>query len=382
MTDHTFQIIAPTDLALRCFHEAGHAAATYQVGGHVVLIDTNTGIPHLPAKTTAQRPEEGKHVIAAAGFAIEYLLFKQQRLVDGSGAPLSEKAFINQAFDNAIEDKIAFFGEDCALPDGTWPEEIDRYFMNFAIQKVAPTLERLFPAIEKLANALGISRRVNREKIEEILLTVDVRQRAYAFGKRDSTSVRLQTGNIGSCYVLYGKDEKNGVIFLSHFDTVLCVFGLPAIINDLRVAGCDLKNFKLYVSSGVWPWPFAIPPATGLFLAMFPERCPSLAPWERYLAAGALIGFGIIFLGTGLFLYLAWLLLWCRTRRFPKFRWYRTANPTKTAEVIVDSRPDVEPVEQLERAPEKSRWTALAGRWFGLRKADRSAILSPASEQD
>jgi len=76
-------------------------------------------------RTDEQRPH-----IALGGFAAEYLLFKADRLQKQDGQPPSEKEFIDFAIGNASEDRINFFGADHSGPDGFWPEDVDRKFMN------------------------------------------------------------------------------------------------------------------------------------------------------------------------------------------------------------------------------------------------------------
>jgi hypothetical protein len=161
--------IATTDLAYVCLHEAGHAAATYHVGGSVEFIELIYAEGKTEGMTRAHRPPEGARTIAAAGFAAECVLFRANRLTTEDGTPLSQKAFIDGSMNNASKDKVSFFGKNYIQPDGTWPEHMDVEFMNFAIGQVQPLLRATFPRLEDLAAALGSTGRVEQEQIERIL---------------------------------------------------------------------------------------------------------------------------------------------------------------------------------------------------------------------
>ena len=84
-----------TDEHYICLHEAGHAAATYLSGGHVELMELISG-PHSTgkARVTAYRPNDKRKIIACGGFAVEYLLFVDKRIVDEGGQLIKEKSFI------------------------------------------------------------------------------------------------------------------------------------------------------------------------------------------------------------------------------------------------------------------------------------------------
>lgn len=161
--------IAITDLTYVCLHEAGHAVATYAVGGTVECLELPKEHAKARGVARANRPQDQSHIIAAAGFAVEYLLFQANRLLAADGTPLSQKAFIDAAMDNSSGDRISFFGSDETQPDGMWPAELDKFYMNFAIGKVVPLLEPMLLQIEELAAALESQGRVEQEQIERIL---------------------------------------------------------------------------------------------------------------------------------------------------------------------------------------------------------------------
>lgn len=161
--------IALTDSVYVCLHEAGHAAATYAVGGTVEFIEILTDHAKARGRARANRPPHDAQTIAAAGFAVEYLLFQADRLLAEDHTPLSEKSFIGESMKNSSEDKILFFGSNEMLADNTWPEELDWIYMNYAIGRVVPMLSPMLKQIEKLAAALEMQGKVEQEQIEHLL---------------------------------------------------------------------------------------------------------------------------------------------------------------------------------------------------------------------
>lgn len=150
-------------------HEAGHAVATYNWGGHVNLIEIPTEPGEYEGRTSAYRPPAAQRFIACGGFAVEYLLFDSGRLTTSDGAPLTQKEFVKPALVNAWKDKQSFFGGDFEGEDGCWPEHYDREFMEFAVTIVAPRLRRRFDEIEAIAQALKTKRLLVRADIEALL---------------------------------------------------------------------------------------------------------------------------------------------------------------------------------------------------------------------
>lgn len=100
--------IALSDLAYVCLHEAGHAAATYAVGGTVEFIEILADHAKARGRARANRPPHGRQAIAAAGFAVEYLLFQADRLLAEDHTSLSEKNFISESMKNSSEGDLVF----------------------------------------------------------------------------------------------------------------------------------------------------------------------------------------------------------------------------------------------------------------------------------
>lgn len=146
---------------LACFHEAGHAETALGVGARIVEIKLCRQQPRSYGRTRVDRNEDQRRHIALGGFAAEYLLFKAERLVKPDGVPPTEKEFIDLAMDNAIEDRISFFGQDYPGSDA-WPRELDDKFISFAIGRAEN--EMRFELVERISSttpAMSSSKRMS-----------------------------------------------------------------------------------------------------------------------------------------------------------------------------------------------------------------------------
>jgi hypothetical protein len=157
----------PSEAAIS-MHEAGHAVAALMAGVVPAFVEI-TGDASLPGParnrilTTSQAEREA---IACGAFAVEYWLFRDNRLVNAADEPVPERRFVQIALgSNAHEDKIRFFGANLEQPDGTWPEYCDRAFMNRGIELSSQLIK---PLVTELAEALIIERRLECRRIIEI----------------------------------------------------------------------------------------------------------------------------------------------------------------------------------------------------------------------
>jgi hypothetical protein len=155
-----------------CMHEAGHVVAIYLEGGiveFVELLEPQNG--RFGGRTRPQRLDgaESLKTVASAGFAVEYLLFRAGRVVSNDGNPITEKAFHYAAMNNATIDRISFFGYDAMQPDGTWPENLDKEYLEYAISEVAPLLKPMLGRIEEIATALQAEGRLEQTRIEGLV---------------------------------------------------------------------------------------------------------------------------------------------------------------------------------------------------------------------
>ena len=104
-----------------------------------------------------------KKQVACGGFAAEYLLFKKGYI------KMSERKFLNTVFNNAVRDRISFFGGDFCQDDGFWPRKKDEEFKDFAIKQVAPLLITEFPVMETVVSELVLKRKLNSKNIQKII---------------------------------------------------------------------------------------------------------------------------------------------------------------------------------------------------------------------
>ena len=106
--------------------------------------------------------------IACGGYAAELILFGLNMLGDENRNPLTEKAFIDAAIDNATEDKLQFFGAENAPTDGVWSDEQDREYMEYARYRVRPRMMPYLEELAMLAAELDEHSLITRERVEEL----------------------------------------------------------------------------------------------------------------------------------------------------------------------------------------------------------------------
>jgi hypothetical protein len=152
---------------LVCLHEAGHAEVALAEGARVVEMELYRADPRNYGRTRVDRTELQRPHIALGGFAAEYHLYRAGRLIRQDGMPPTEKEFIDYAFDNAVEDKINFYGSNLAEVDGTWPLELDQRFMSLAIRRAETGMR--FELIESIANALLASGKLDEAALNTIV---------------------------------------------------------------------------------------------------------------------------------------------------------------------------------------------------------------------
>lgn len=152
---------------LACLHEAGHAEAALSAGAQVVEMELYRESPRSWGRTRTHRTEEQRQPIALGGFAVEYRLFRAGRLVKQSGEAPTEAEFISYSMDNAIDDRVAFFGKDSAGPDGLWPSDLDRKFMSYAIGYAERSMR--FELVERIAHALLAAGKLDEASISSII---------------------------------------------------------------------------------------------------------------------------------------------------------------------------------------------------------------------
>src|SRR4051812_16781244 len=99
---------------LAAFHEAGHVETALQEGVTIVGVELYRERPRSYGRTRTHKPDthlQRMHV-ALGGFAAEFVLYRASRLVKEDGQPPTEKEFLDHVFNNAVEDRISYFGQD------------------------------------------------------------------------------------------------------------------------------------------------------------------------------------------------------------------------------------------------------------------------------
>jgi len=159
--------VTPSEEAI-CLHEAGHACAAFMVGLTPELIeflDDKGSNGRARSRIPVGNCEE-RRMVACAAFAVEYNLYRAERLTDASGVAINEGTFIHHAVaQNAALDKQSFFADNREQPDGCWPKADDEAFME-AGQCIAKKIP--MECVEALAEALLNERRLEGDRITEI----------------------------------------------------------------------------------------------------------------------------------------------------------------------------------------------------------------------
>ena len=97
------------------------------------------------------------------------------KVVDSVGNAMAEKSFVSASINSAQLDKQSFFGGDFVEHSGLWPEHMDRQYMNFAIEEVAPKLLKRQEVIIRIAYALESQGFLENAEIEGLLGDIPLR---------------------------------------------------------------------------------------------------------------------------------------------------------------------------------------------------------------
>lgn len=160
---HTIVFNSPE---LACLHEAGHAETALSVGARVVEVELYREIPRSYGRTRVERDNTQRRHIALGGFAVEYLLFRANRLVKQDGRPPTEKEFVDSAIDNASEDRVGYFGQDLVGTNGRWPKKLDEEFVKYSIDRAENSMN--FGLVERIAVALLAAGKLDEDSIRRI----------------------------------------------------------------------------------------------------------------------------------------------------------------------------------------------------------------------
>lgn len=129
-------------------------------------------------------------------------------------------------------------------------------------------------------------------------MSIKVREAQYGIAIREYTSCELDTASLQTCVAFAGVNREKGIGFLCHLNSPKCASKLlPELIKDLRHAGLNLHDFKLYTASGLntWPWIFVVTAlSAGLLQNIFALCKQPVASWMLY-TVGACIAAGYFF---------------------------------------------------------------------------------------
>lgn len=153
-----------------CFHEAGHAIVALDVGASVVEMELYLDPQRNHGRSRMDRTQEQARHIALGGFAAEYLLYKAGHLVKSDGSPLTEKEFIDLAYNNASDDYEKFWMAHKGSADpqklGMTKVDMDRLFIDYAVGRA----NRMhFGEVKQLAEALQEAGKLDEQGVRAAL---------------------------------------------------------------------------------------------------------------------------------------------------------------------------------------------------------------------
>lgn len=144
----------------KCWHEVGHAVAALTFGGGVHSIEPSCGEELVgSARARCLTNDDNRQYISCGGFAIEYLLWKNQMILPKH----DEQAMIRIAFANSLHDResykvsndICCYAEDDIDEDDYNSHEeknLDEDFARVALTIVAPRIVPLMPRMKSVVN--------------------------------------------------------------------------------------------------------------------------------------------------------------------------------------------------------------------------------------
>ena len=142
------------------YHEAGHVAAAIASGSRFF---SSISILQLPGELPFGRTSvQGNKQVALGGFAVELALKKAGRLVDKSGAALSDADFKHESTQTTREDRVSFanhLGQPLSVA-------LDALFDTEARQ-LANRLD--FDLVERLARSLIVAGELNAHDLRRLI---------------------------------------------------------------------------------------------------------------------------------------------------------------------------------------------------------------------
>lgn len=148
---------------LVCLHEAGHVVTALNVGATVKGVELFLD-PDPHARTSILRDPRQARLISCSGFAVEWHLYEQKRLLNSLGELANDDEALAEALQNASLDMVSFADARAAL--GNPCANIQDEFIGTALAEVLPTLE--FEKVERFAKALNVEGKLSERRIKEL----------------------------------------------------------------------------------------------------------------------------------------------------------------------------------------------------------------------
>lgn len=161
----------------KCWHEVGHAVAALMFGGDVHSIEPSCGVELIgSARAICLTNDDNRQYISCGGFAIEYLLWKNQMILPKH----DEQTMIRIAFANSLHDResyrvsndICCYAEDDIDEDDddfNEEENIGEEFIRVASMIVAPRIEPFIPLMKLVVDETMKHPVVNGHDIRRLL---------------------------------------------------------------------------------------------------------------------------------------------------------------------------------------------------------------------
>lgn len=201
-------------------------------------------------------------------------------------------------------------------------------------------------------------------------MTLNVRQRQFAIGKRGSSVSTVDTAYLGPRIAFYGVDAERGLVFLSHLD--FHAVGLDRLISDLKEhTEGDLSGFEVYLTTGMSWWFRLLIAALGGCVA---KLVVPHSRWSVYGAVFTAVGATILFFWSQITLY--YYLRKSKTFSIGHIRHLKTKRPLgfRRSGVKLDANSDLVQTGPYcdVRADSKSRFEAI----------EESCVVRPISRAE
>lgn len=150
-----------------CWHEAGHVEAALRVGARVTEVELYRDPVRSYGRTRVERTDAQADEIALGGFGVEYLLYRQDRLLKEDGTAPTEKEFIDHAIANASDDYEGYWKHRPLQAAMLSEKDRDWNFMNEAIGRAKARID--LSVVERIVTALRATDILDEEAVKAAL---------------------------------------------------------------------------------------------------------------------------------------------------------------------------------------------------------------------